>query len=140
MTVMQAHEPDFKEEANAITIYDLLSYREQLFVLWRVRNTDIAPRLIIGKLQPAQGSNPAQLIEQQTFTMRPSQKSSDLWEIPAIECNLQEGQVYHYWFEVHDSNPYKPEHPLIWCTDPLASTVFYPDGSRPRWRGEVSTE
>jgi pullulanase len=123
MTEMQAHQPDSKEETNAITIYDLLSYREQFFVLWRVRNTDVAPRLIIGKLQPAQGSNPAQFIEQQTFTMRPSQKSSDLWEIPAIGCNLQEGQVYHYWFEVHDSNPYKPEHPLIWCTDPLATTV-----------------
>jgi pullulanase len=123
MSVTQANKTRDKEKATTTTIYDLLAYRERNFVLWRVRNTDIVPRLIIGKFQPAQGTNAAQLTEQQTIAMRQSEKSSDLWEISAAECNLQEGQVYHYWFEVHDSNPYKAAHPLICCTDPLASTV-----------------
>jgi pullulanase len=123
MSVTEAKEMMAREETIMITTYDLLAYREHSFVLWRLRNPDVAPRLIIGKFQPAQGSNPAQLIEQQAMTMRQSAKSPDLWEIPAAECHLQEGQIYHYWFEVHDSNPYKAEHPLIWCTDPLASTV-----------------
>jgi pullulanase len=99
---------------------DLFRRRETHFVLWRSRNAEPAPRLIIGKLKPG---NPPTLIDRRAFDLKLSATAPDLWEIPAAECDLVEGEVYHYWFEVQDSNPYKPVHPRILCTDPTAWTV-----------------
>src|SRR5881227_3580363 len=99
---------------------DLLQGKDRRFLLWRPRNTDPAPSLIIGRLQ---AGNPPVLVDTQQLDLRPSAQNADLWEIPADECGLTEGEVYHYWFEVTDSNPYKGTAARIWCTDPAATTV-----------------
>jgi pullulanase len=99
---------------------DILQRKETHFVLWRPRQTSPAPKLIIGKFHPG---NPTSLSEQQSFDLQASSLGQDLWEIEASLCNLADGGVYHYWFEVNDSNPYKSTHRRILCTDPTAWTV-----------------
>jgi 1,4-alpha-glucan branching enzyme len=98
----------------------LLLRKATHFVLWRPRQTEPPPRLIIGKLQ---SGNPPTFIDVRRFDLQPSTQGSDLWEIPLASCFLTDGEVYHYWFEVTDSNPYKNSHPRLWCTDPTAWTV-----------------
>lgn len=90
------------------------------FVLWRPRITDPAPQLVIGTF--ASGEPPT-LVNRQRFDLQPSPLGPDVWEIAADVCNLREGTVYHYWFEITDSNPYKGASRRICCTDPTAYTV-----------------
>jgi len=99
---------------------DLLLRKATHFVLWRPCKHNPAPRLVIGKLRHG---NPPSFIEQNRFDLQPSIEHSDRWEIPASDCNLSEGIVYHYWFEVTNSNPYKNSDARILCTDPTAWTV-----------------
>ena len=99
---------------------DLFRRRQTHFVLWRPGNSEPAPRLIIGKLAPG---NPPALSDRRAFDLKLSAAAAGLWEIAAAECDLVQGEVYHYWFEVQDGNPYKPVHPRILCTDPTAWTV-----------------
>jgi 1,4-alpha-glucan branching enzyme len=99
---------------------DLLARKSTHFVLWRPRNTTPAPRLIIGRFQPG---DPPAFIELPPVALRQSSAAPDLWEIPAGACGLEDGRVYHYWFEVLDSNPYLANRQLIRCTDPTAWTV-----------------
>jgi pullulanase/glycogen debranching enzyme len=47
----------------------------------------------------------------------------DLLAISAADCNLTDGQVYHYWFEADDSDPTRVPAQRVLCTDPLAYTV-----------------
>ena len=54
----------------------------------------------------------------------PLSTANDLWEIAAADCNLVNGQVYHYWFEVPNSNVYPgATKGTLRCTDPAAFTV-----------------
>jgi pullulanase len=99
---------------------DLLERRKTSFVLWQPRITATAPRLILGQFQPG---NPPTLAHEQQFSLRLVSGFRDLWEIPAADCHLASGQVYHYWFEVEDTNPDHQPPGKIRCTDPLASTV-----------------
>ena len=99
---------------------DLLVRKESHFVLWRPYITDPAPKLLIGKFQ---GGQPPVLKDEQSFVFAPSEQGSDLWEIAAQDCHLNEGEVYHYWLEVTDTNPYKSSHPRVYCTDPTAWAV-----------------
>ena len=99
---------------------DLLVHKRTHFALWRPAVTNPAPKLIIGTFAPG---NPATLARQQAFPLSPSEKGKDLWEIAASDCLLENNRVYHYWFEVTDTNLYKDSHPLIWCTDPMALSV-----------------
>lgn len=102
---------------------DLLQRKSAAFVLWRPGHTNPPPRLVIGRLQ---AGNPPDLVDQQRLDLRPTQVSADLWELPAIECGLAEGRVYHYWFEVSDTNPNRERGgspARILCTDPTAWTV-----------------
>src|SRR5262245_50948642 len=99
---------------------DLLRRKSTHFVLWRPRKPDPPPRLVIGRLQPG---NPPTFVAEQQFELRPSPAHGDLWEIPAAACNLADGGVYHYWFEITDSNPAKGTDRRIRCTDPTAWTV-----------------
>ena len=104
-------------------VSDLLQRKVTHFVLWRPRLINPAPTLVLGKLQHG---NPPNFVGAQRFDLRPSPLSPDLWEIPAVECNLADGEIYHYWIEVNDSNPYKNhgDHPpRILCTDPTAWNV-----------------
>src|SRR5919199_5585951 len=99
---------------------DLLRRKETHFVLWRPAQTDPVPELIIGTLR---AGNPPILADVQNLDLRPSATEPDLWEIPASECGLADGRVYHYWFEVTDSFPVRGTDARILVTDPLATTV-----------------
>src|SRR2546421_183984 len=100
---------------------DLLKRRETHFVLWRVRNTTNPPKLIIGQFQ---AGNPPALAGERALPFTRSPQFADLWELPATACNLQDGQVYHYWFEVDESN-LDPDRATgrARCADPFAFTV-----------------
>ena len=99
---------------------DLLRRKATGFVLWRLRVTDPAPSLVIGRLQ---AGNPPTFVDERRFDFRPSAADPELWEVPAAACDLVDGGVYHYWFEVGDSNPSKEPGRRIRCTDPTAWTV-----------------
>jgi hypothetical protein len=76
---------------------DLLRRRQSAFVLWRLANVTPPPALI---LQRVQAGAPLTAISSQERPMRLVAGFSDLWEIPATECGLVDGEIYHYWFEV----------------------------------------
>jgi pullulanase len=97
----------------------LFELKQSRFVLWRPRTTQPAPRLVIGQFQ---AGNPPSLINVQSLQLALLPGESDVWAIAATQCGLIEGQVYHYWFEVTDSSPYRNRQ-RIQCTDPLAYTV-----------------
>src|SRR5690349_3451496 len=99
---------------------DLLQRKTTHFVLWRPHHTDPPPILVIGQLQPG---NPPTFANEQQFTLTEAANAPGLWEIAASACNLTDSQVYHYWFEVNDSNPDKSPATRIRCTDPTAYTV-----------------
>ncbi len=99
---------------------DLLARKETHFILWRPRGTDPPPHLVIGQFRPG---NPPSFEKLQSAPLRQSGLHSDLWEIPAMALGLVNGEVYHYWFQVKNSNPYKASEALILCTDPTALTV-----------------
>ena len=64
--------------------------------------------------------------------MTPAVGVIGLWEISASDCQLVNGHVYHYWFEVEDSNTNCSSPPRIRCTDPMAFTVdwrVFPPGT-----------
>jgi pullulanase len=98
----------------------LLQRKTTHFVLWRPHHTDPPPKLVIGRLQPG---NPPEFVDEQQLELSPAPDASDRWEIAAASCNLEDGQVYHYWFEVNDSSPGRSPDTRIRCTDPTAWTV-----------------
>lgn len=116
-----------------VTNEDIFTLKENNFVLWRGAPSDPPPQLIIGKLQPGA---PVTLVDEQRFDLKQSDDfpDHDIWIIPAAECNLTEGQVYHYWFEVKDTHP-KRSGERVRVTDPMAFTVDWrlrgprPEGS-----------
>jgi pullulanase len=103
-----------------MTTADLLQRKTTHFVLWRPHHTDPPPALVIGKLQPG---NPPAFVDEQQFNLSPATDAPDRWEIAASACDLTDGQVYHYWFEVNDSSPDRSPTTRIRCTDPTAWTV-----------------
>jgi pullulanase len=98
---------------------DILTRRKDNFVLWRAASSTPPPRLIIGQLQPGA---PVTLAGEQQLDLQQSANFPDLWVIPAANCNLTDGEVYHYWFEVTDTHP-KRSGKRIRVTDPMAFTV-----------------
>jgi len=102
-----------------------LDRKKTHFVLWRPKAVTSAasPNLVIGQLNAAV---PPVLTGVQTFPLAPSPLSTagDLWEIGAANCNLIDGQVYHYWFDVADTNVYPgATNQRLQCTDPAAYCV-----------------
>lgn len=97
---------------------DLLERKATQFVLWRPRVTDPPPRLVIGRLQPG---NPPALVDERRFDLQRTR--DDLWALATADCGLAPG-VYHYGFEVGDTNPYPgAAGGRVVCTDPAAWTV-----------------
>jgi glycosidase len=99
---------------------DLLARKRTHFVLWRPRHSDPPPALVIGRFR--RGS-PPRLVGERTLPLAPAAPHIDLWQIAAADCGLRNGRVYHYWFEVEDSSPYRAPARRIRCTDPTAWTV-----------------
>lgn len=98
----------------------LLHRKQTHFVLWRPGASNPPPKLIIGTFK---AGDPPTLGNQQIFTLTASSLSPDLFEIAAADCNLIEGAVYHYWFEITDTNAYVSPHAFLRVTDPTAYSV-----------------
>src|SRR5271169_2074391 len=100
-----------------------LERRRTHFILWSPAALSPAPKLVIGTFEA--GTPPA-LAGRRELVLRPSAEAEgQVFELPAAECGLEEGRVYHYWFLVNDSNAYRaPEHrAAVLCTDPGAESV-----------------
>jgi pullulanase len=103
----------------------LLDRKKSHFILWRPGAATAAapPNLVIGQLNAA---TPPALTGVRTLPLSPSPLSTvgDLWEIAAGDCNLADGQVYHYWFDVANTNVYPgATNQRLQCTDPAAYCV-----------------
>lgn len=101
--------------------YDLLERRKEKFVLW-TPGISTVPSLILGTIDVS--TSPAtftQLFEGQLVKA----DQPDLWELDpnTIQPQLQNGSVYHYWFQAIDTSPEKLG--TIKVTDPIAYTVDY---------------
>jgi 1,4-alpha-glucan branching enzyme len=101
-------------------IPDLLQRKQTHFVLWRPGVTDPVPKLVIGTFQP---DTPPTLDAPPPFDMKASDISPDLFEIAAADCQLVDGDTYHYWFEVTDTNVNVGTHGPLRVTDPTAFGV-----------------
>lgn len=102
-------------------IFDLLERRKENFVLWipgEVKNT---PSLIIGAIDNAVPATFTPTFEGQLTKA----DIPDVWELDpnSIQPPLQDGSVYHYWFQVVDTSPENLG--TIKVTDPLVYTVDY---------------
>jgi pullulanase len=108
---------------------DILDRKQTHFVLWRPVTFATPPKLVLGELTPG---NPPKLIDVRHVPMTIVEGLTGLWEIAATECQLTNGRVYHYWFEVEDSSTGDQLKNVIQCTDPMASTVdwrLFPPGA-----------
>lgn len=92
-------------------------------MLWRPSGAEDVPVLVIGTFRDGGDDSEAELAGERRFELR--ETLPGLWEIPAAECGLDDGTVYCYWFEVDDTNVYKPAggRRRIRCTDPAATAV-----------------
>jgi pullulanase len=102
-----------------IGLPNLLTRRRSAFVLWRPRQTQPPPRLVLGRFQ---AGNPPSLADEVVHDLALVQGIPDLWSRFAADCGLMDGEVYHYWFEVTDSRPGGAGVRLR-RTDPAATTV-----------------
>jgi pullulanase len=125
-----------------IGLPNLLTRRRSAFVLWRPRQTQPPPRLVLGRFQ---AGNPPSLADGVVHDLALVQGIPDLWSRFAADCGLMDGEVYHYWFEVTDSRPGGAGVRLR-RTDPAATTVDWrllspplppPYGEDDRWPAAV---
>lgn len=108
-----------KSHASPLIPHVLLLKRTH-FLLWEPRLTSpVVPTLVVGEFQ---AGNPPVLARRQELPLTPSDTHPGVWSIAAVDCYLTEGQVYHYWFKVADSDPAQNQAALL-CTDPTALTV-----------------
>jgi pullulanase len=97
---------------------DLLNRKSASFVLWAPGQTE--PKLVIGTFHPGA---PPSLDGQQAFDLTAVSGVSALFEIAADASGLQNGTVYHYWFEVDDTNLGHQAGARILVSDPTAFTT-----------------
>ena len=98
----------------------LFALKRTAFVLWRPRDTTVAPALVIGQLRD--GDAGLRVVDERRLPLAPSPDVADVWRIDALACGLTDGVTYHYWFEVDDSNPFSSGG-RVRCADPTAFTV-----------------
>lgn len=97
---------------------DLLRRRVTGFVLWRPAHADPPPALVIGHFAAA---DPPRLDDARRLELTQDPVIPELWAVALADCDLADG-VYHYWFEVLDSQPGRPAD-VIQVTDPAAATA-----------------
>jgi 1,4-alpha-glucan branching enzyme len=97
---------------------DLLARKRTQFVLWRPGVTTPSPALYIGIVEGG-----TSLQDMRELALMPVDGHADLWHILASDCDLREGQVYHYWFRVRTTDPYSGVTRTLYVTDPTAWTV-----------------
>jgi pullulanase len=100
-------------------VADLLNRKSTHFILWAPKPGAQPPRLILGELQL---TNPVSLANEQSIAMTAVAGIRGLWQV-APTAALQAGKVYHYWFEVDDTKPGRPQGQRIRVTDPAAFIV-----------------
>jgi pullulanase len=99
---------------------DLLPRRETHFTLWRPNLSDTPPVLVIGTFA---AGNPNTLANRREIVLaKTGPNTPGLWAIAAADAGLADG-IYHYWFQVENTNPGEPAGTAILCTDPFATTV-----------------
>ncbi len=98
---------------------DIWLLKQSDFVLWRVGDATVPPVLILGQLTPGA---PNVFTQTHRLVLALVPGFTDLWSIPAVNCGLLDGAVYHYWFEVTVSHPDQPA-VRLWITDPMATTI-----------------
>jgi len=99
---------------------DILNRRTTRFVLWCPRAQNEAPQLVVGRLQPG---NPPTVEAIQHIALVPDANAIGLFEVAAADCGLNDGVVYHYWFEVDDSRSALHPPARVVVTDPFATCV-----------------
>ncbi|HXC91042.1 MAG TPA: hypothetical protein VNV18_12850 [Stellaceae bacterium] len=109
---------------------DILDRRTAGFVLWCPRPQAAAPQLVVGRLVPG---NPPTLAGVRRIALAPVADLAGLFTVAAAGCGLDNGAVYHYWFEVDDSRSSQHAPARIAVTDPFAGCVdwriFPPEAS-----------
>jgi pullulanase len=109
---------------------NLLDRKSTHFALWAPGQKQ--PVLVIGKLQ--YGAPPV-LSTGHSFPLLAVPGMGGLFEIASINCGLEDGHVYHYWFEVDDTRPGNSPGDRVSVTDPTAFTVDWRlvrgDGDQP---------
>jgi pullulanase len=99
---------------------DLLQRRETNFTFWRPGPGAQPPVLVIGTFA---AGNPNTLASRQDIPLSPAGAAAPgLWILSAAQSGLADG-IYHYWFQVENTNPADPPAIPILCTDPFATTV-----------------
>ena len=107
---------------------DLFERRNEKFVIWIPANSPQSkpPQLLLGTVNSIEGGPPPTFTFTQIFKgPLSSGDRQDLWEIDPKDINppLQNGNSYHYWFEIDDTSPQNLGRKLV--TDPIAYTVDY---------------
>ena len=98
---------------------DIFKRRKTHFVLWGLKSSaTYTPQLVIGEFL---AGNPPTLTNQKKYPLKLVSGFSDLWEVSAAKCNLSDGKVYHYWYEVQDTEPEKNPSAQIYVNDPHRS-------------------
>jgi len=101
---------------------DLLNRRTTNFTLWAPQQTpQTPPALVIGTFQ---FGAPPKHVGRRKLALNKVAGVNDLWEKAAANCGLQDGTIYHYWFEVNDTRPGSDAKSRVLVTDPL---TFTPD-------------
>jgi pullulanase len=99
---------------------DLLHRRETHFTFWLPSLWARPPVLVIGTFA---AGNPNTLANRKDIPLSQADpKLPGLWAIAAADTGLPDG-IYHYWFQVENTNRGEPALALIFCTDPFATTV-----------------
>ncbi|MEW6267250.1 MAG: alpha-amylase family glycosyl hydrolase [Thermodesulfobacteriota bacterium] len=98
---------------------DIFTKRINNFIFWHPSLSTEPPTLIIGHLQLGA---PVTFVDAQRYDLQLFPGLPDLWTKSANTCNLLDGQVYHYWFEITDAHPHRSGQ-RIRVTDPMAFTV-----------------
>src|SRR5919205_610943 len=101
---------------------DILRRRQTHFLLWCPAAPANPPALIIGRIRNGNPPTFRPLEHAAPLRLQPAAGLQGLWELDAAACGLTDGEVYHYWFEVDDSQ--RPGG-RIQTTDPLAYGVDY---------------
>ncbi len=99
---------------------DILNRRANRFVLWSPRPQNQVPQLVIGRLRPG---NPPTVEGISHVALAPVADAAGLFEVAAAACGLEDGVVYHYWFEVDDSRSGLRPPARVIVTDPFATCV-----------------
>ena len=97
----------------------IFELKKHSFVLWYPLAKHPVPRLIIGQFK---AGNPPTLANERSFDLALTAPYADVWTVNAADCGLQDGAVYHYWFEVTDTHSLSAG-ARIRVTDPTAYTV-----------------